>query len=69
MHADIERDGHEAASPEALGRQAKQQAHKRTAAERGAIARKAARTRMAHQSPEERSAIAPKAARTRLARS
>lgn len=63
----LKREGRAAASPRALSRQAKQQARKRTAAERSAIARKAARTRLAHQSPAERSAIARKAARTRLA--
>src|SRR5215471_7557702 len=47
----LRREGHQAASSEALGRQAKQQARKRTAAERSEIARKAARTRLAHQSP------------------
>jgi hypothetical protein len=65
----LQREGHQAASSQALGRQAKQQARKRTAAERSAIARKAARTRLAHQSLEECSAIARKAARTRMARS
>ena len=65
----LQREGHEAASSEALSRQAKQQARKRTAEERSESARKAARTRLAHQSPEERSAIARKAARTRLAKS
>jgi hypothetical protein len=64
----LKREGHRAASSGALARQAKQQAHKRSAAERSAIARKAARTRLAHQTPEERSAIARKAARTRAAR-
>jgi Family of unknown function (DUF6496) len=44
----LKREGHEAASPEALSRQAKQQARKRTSGERSAIARKAARTRAAH---------------------
>src|SRR5262249_41474501 len=65
----LQRESHQAASSEALGRQAKQQARKRTAAERSEIARRAARTRLAHQSAEERSAIARKAARTRLAKS
>src|SRR5437762_12911950 len=64
----LKREGHGAASGEALARQAKQQAHQRTAKERSAIARKAARTRLAHQTPEQRSAIARKAARTRAAR-
>src|SRR5437867_2183708 len=62
-------EGHQAASRAALARQAKQQAHTRTAAQRSAIARKAAKTRLAHQSHAQRSAIARKAARTRLARS
>ena len=65
----LKREGHKAASPGALSHQAEQQARKRTAEERRAIARKAARTRLAHQSPEERSAIARKAARTRKAHS
>src|SRR5262249_54966125 len=63
----LQREGHQAASSEALSHQAKQQARKRTAAQRSASARQAARTRLAHQSPEERRAIARKAARTRLA--
>src|SRR2546421_520436 len=58
----LQREGHKAASPEALSHQAKQQAHKRTATERSKIARKAAKTRLAHQTHEERSAIARKAA-------
>src|SRR5262245_42181910 len=65
----LRHEGHHAASSEALGRQARQQARKRTAEERSEIARKAAKTRLAHQTPEERSVIARKAARTRLARS
>src|SRR5205809_1649778 len=64
----LQREGHGAASHAALSRQAERQAHKRTAAERSAIAHKAARTRLAHQTHAERSAIARKAARTRLAR-
>jgi hypothetical protein len=64
----LKREGHSAASPRALARQAKRQARKRTAKERSAIARRAARTRLAHQSPAERRAIARKAARTRAAR-
>src|SRR5438105_4233657 len=63
--AALKREGHEAASPEALARQAKQQAKKRTAKERSEIGRKAAHTRLAHQTHAERSAIARKAARTR----
>jgi hypothetical protein len=65
----LKREGRGAASPAALARQAKEQARKRSPKERAAIARKAARTRLAHQSPAERSAIARKAARTRLAKS
>jgi hypothetical protein len=42
----LQREGHKAASSEALGRQARQQARKRTAAERSEIARKAAKTRL-----------------------
>src|SRR5437588_503997 len=64
----LKREGHGAASSEALSKQAKQQAHKRSSKERSEIAEKAARTRLAHQTPAERSAIARKAARTRLAR-
>jgi hypothetical protein len=64
----LRREGHEAASPEALSRQAEQQARKRTSAERSEIAERAAHTRLQHQSPEERIAIARKAARTRAAR-
>jgi hypothetical protein len=63
----LKREGHEAASSEALGRQARAQARKRSPAERSAIAKRAARTRLAHETPEERSAIARKAARTRAA--
>lgn len=61
----LQREGHEAASHESLSRQAKGQAQKRTPAERSAIPRKAANTRLAHQSKTERSASARKAARTR----
>jgi len=64
----LKREGKEAASPGALARQAKEQAHKRTASERSAIARKAAKTRLAHQTHAERSRIARKAAKTRAAR-
>jgi Family of unknown function (DUF6496) len=64
----LQREGRRAASSAALARQAKQQARKRTATERSAIARKAAQTRLAHQSHAERSASARKAARTRSAR-
>lgn len=64
----LKREGREAASTESLSRQARQQARERTAGERSAIARKAAKTRLAHQSHAERSAIARKAARTRARR-
>jgi len=63
----LQREGTEAASSEALSRQAKKQARRRTAGQRSAIAKKAARTRLAHQSPAERRRIARKAARTRAA--
>jgi hypothetical protein len=63
----LRREGHEAASFEALSKQAREQAHRRTAKQRSAIGRKAARTRLAHQPPAERRAIARKAARTRAA--
>jgi hypothetical protein len=65
----LKRESRQAASRTALSKQAKQQARKRTASERSAIARKAARTRLKHQSPAERSRIARKAARTRAASS
>jgi hypothetical protein len=64
----LQREGHGAASSKALSRQARKQARKRSPAERREIARKAAKTRLAHQSHAERSAIARKAARTRQAR-
>jgi hypothetical protein len=64
----LKREGHSAASKSALSRQAKEQSHKRTPAERSEIGKKAARTRMAHQSHTERSQIARKAARTRAGR-
>jgi len=63
----IKREGHQAASHAALARQAKAQARQRNAAEKSAIGRKAARTRLAHQTHAERVAIARKAARTRKA--
>src|SRR5262249_29155163 len=44
----LKREGHAAASHAALSRQAKSQARNRTSAERHAIGRKAARTRMSH---------------------
>jgi hypothetical protein len=58
----LKRKGHEAASPEALARQASAAAKKRTAAQRSANVRKGQRKRTA----AERSASARKAARTRL---
>src|SRR5947209_7014822 len=61
----LKREGHSAASHAALARQAKSQAHQRSAAERHEIGKKAAHTRLAHQTHAERSAIARKAARTR----
>jgi hypothetical protein len=65
----LKREGHEAASSQSLSKQARQQAHKRTASQRSEIGKKAARTRLAHQSSSERSRIARKAARTRAAHS
>jgi Family of unknown function (DUF6496) len=64
----LKREGHSAASKTALSRQAKDQAHRRTAEERSEIGKKGARTRMAHQSHAQRSRIARKAARTRAGR-
>src|SRR5207249_3447003 len=58
----LRREGHGAASRAALAKQARQQAGKRTAGERSAIAGRAAETRLAHQTHAERSAIARKAA-------
>lgn len=63
----LKREPQEAASHEALSKQARQQAGKRSASERSAIARKAAKTRLEHQTPTERKRIARKAARTRKA--
>src|SRR5437016_4905025 len=54
----LQREGSESASTAALSRQATQQAHRRTAADRSASALKAARTRLAHQTPAERRTIA-----------
>jgi hypothetical protein len=65
--AALRRETHEAASHAALSEQAREQARRRTARQRSAIGRKAARTRLAQQSPAERRAIARKAARTRAA--
>lgn len=65
----LKREGHEAVSRSALSKQAKQQAKRRTAADRSQSAKKGAETRLSHQSHAERSRIAKKAARTRAARS
>lgn len=65
----LQREGHEAASHEAISRQTTKQAKARTPEERSASARKGAQTRLAHQTSAERSAIARKAARTRRAKS
>jgi Family of unknown function (DUF6496) len=59
--AALKKEGHAAASPQALSKQAKSAAAKRTATDRSASARKAARTK----GPEERSEAASKAAKTR----
>jgi hypothetical protein len=64
----LKREGHGAASHKALSRQARAQSKVRTAKERSDIGKRAAETRLAHQSHAERSAIARKAARTRKAR-
>jgi hypothetical protein len=61
----LEREGHGAASRQALSKQAKGAARRRSAASRSAAARKAARTK----GPAQRSAAARKAARTRKRRS
>jgi hypothetical protein len=62
-HRRLEREGHSAASPQALSKQARSAASRRTPSERSAAARKAARTK----GPAERSAAGRKAARTREA--
>jgi hypothetical protein len=59
----LKREGHSAASHTALSKQAHSAAMRRTAAQRSASAKKAARTK----GPAERSAAAKKAARTRAA--
>lgn len=59
----LEKEGHAAASPRALARQAKSAARRRTPAERSMAAKKAARTKGARA----RSAAAKKAARSRSA--
>jgi hypothetical protein len=61
----LKREGHEAASNKSLSLQARSQAARRTSAERTAIGRKAAATRLAHQGHAERSRVARRAARTR----
>jgi hypothetical protein len=65
----LKHEGHSAASPTSLAKQAREQAAMRSSAERSDIAERAARTRMAHQSHAERVRIARKAARTRKAHS
>jgi len=60
IHA-LQREGHQAASSEALARQAKQAARKRPASERSASALKG----ISKRSPKERSDSARRAARTR----
>jgi len=57
----LKREGRKAASPDALSRQARSAAGRRTHGERSAAAKRAARTK----GPAERSAAARKAARTR----
>jgi hypothetical protein len=64
----LKREGHEAASSQSLSKQAREQSHKRTVTERREIGKKAARTRLAHQSSAERSRIARKAAKTQASR-
>lgn len=59
----LKREGHRAASHEALSKQARSAAKGRTAADRSQAAKKGARTK----GPAERSAAARKAARTRAA--
>jgi hypothetical protein len=63
----LKREGHAAASSQSLSKQAHQQANKRTASQKTKIGKKAAKTRLAHQSHTERSRIAKKAARARAA--
>jgi hypothetical protein len=65
IHRALEREGRSAASHEQLSKQAQAAARKRTASERSAAAKKAAKTK----GPAERSQAAKKAARTRAARS
>jgi len=61
IRAALKREGHTAASKSALARQAKSAAHKRTAGQRSAAARKAAKTK----GSSVRSAAGRKGARTR----
>lgn len=63
----LKREPHNTVSHAALSKQAQAQARQRTAAERTAIGKKAARTRLAHQTHAQRVRIARKAARTRMA--
>jgi hypothetical protein len=60
----LRREGRQAATPQALARQARSTARKRTASQRSAAARRAAATK----GPKRRSAAARKAARTRASR-
>jgi hypothetical protein len=60
----LRREGHSAASPKALAKQARASARRRSAAQRSASAKKAVRTK----GPAGRSAAAKKAARTRARR-
>lgn len=64
----LKKEGTEGAGHEAMSRQVKAQARKRTPKERSESAKQGAKTRLAHQSRKERQAIARKAARTRKAR-
>jgi len=64
----LQREPRRTVSGPALARHAKGQARQRTSAQRSAIGRKAARTRLAHQPHQDRVAAARKAARTRAAK-
>jgi hypothetical protein len=61
IHKALEREGHSAASPEALSKQAKTAARRRTAGERSAAAKQASRTK----GPAKRHQAAEKAVRTK----
>ena len=61
----LKREGHSAASPKALAKQARSSARRRSATQRSAAAKRAVRTK----GPARRSAAAKKAARTRAKRS